>query len=496
MKTSLIANAVSNIPELVMVKTQLDTHAPNFGMTDNDFLQYFTLLLRAAATLDVSRGVQSSHARTHKVHSVDFIDGSYDDSIDDTDTYEVHAVTRNPKATLPLPTWKAISSDGRAIWDQLSDADKAAIIAAKPRSSPTNRSSAPRQAHVTDCNPADDSPDHPDDVDLASPPEPPDDNLIIHALTNNPNDNTAHHPPGSINRLLGKPGKHTGRKANNVHINTIRYNIHSKSTLSARCLIDRGANGSILGTQMRIIETYPHATVDITGIDDHELTAVPLGAGGTVVCSNHGFVIVIVRHGAILPTHKSILSSVQMEAFKIRVHDTSPTLGGLGTIATPEGYVIPLTFHHGLAYLADARPYTDHEWASLPHVFLTQETEWNPTKFDYVVPQDWYTKRHDPPVNAGLPYDDIGVFRLQHLSVHYAHFPTKPSFSLRTCIQSLITAANTAATRRSRRLLSFHPTRFLSPLMGSIHLRSPMMWIAIWMKKVKLCQRRQIPLQV
>ena len=45
MKTSLIANAVSNIPELVMVKTQLDTHAPNFGMTDNDFLQYFTLLL-------------------------------------------------------------------------------------------------------------------------------------------------------------------------------------------------------------------------------------------------------------------------------------------------------------------------------------------------------------------------------------------------------------------------------------------------------------------
>ena len=135
--------------------------------------------------------------------------------------------------------------------------------------------------------------------------------LLIHALTNNPNDNSTHHPPGSINRLLGKPGKHTGRKANNVQINTIRYNIHSKSTLSACCLIDRGANGSILGTQMRLIETYPHATVDITSIDDHELTAVPLGAGGTVVRSNHGFVIVIVRHGAILPTHKSILSLLE-----------------------------------------------------------------------------------------------------------------------------------------------------------------------------------------
>ena len=312
---------------------------------------------------------------------MDIIDGSYDDTIDNTDTYAVHAVTRNPKATLPLPTWKAISSDGRAIWDQLSNADKAAIIAAKPRSL-HNRSSAPRHAHVTDCNTPDDSSDPapPSDVDPASPTELPDDNLIIHALTNNPNDTSAHHPPGSINCLLGKPGKHTARKANHVHINTVWYNIHSKSTLSACCLIDRGANGSILGTQMRLIETYPHATVDITGIDDHELTAVPLGAGGTVVRSNHGFVIVIVRHGAILPTHKSILSSVQMEAFKIRVHDTLPTLGGLGTIATPEGYVIPLTFHHGLAYLAGARPYTDHEWTSLPHVFLTQETEWNPTK--------------------------------------------------------------------------------------------------------------------
>jgi len=238
---------------------------------------------------------------------VDIIDGSYDDTIDDTDTYEVHAVTRSPKATLPLWTWKAISSDGRAIWDQLSDANKAAIIAAKPGSSPNNWSSAPPQAHVTDCNPPDNSSDPapPSDVDPASPTELPDDNLIIHALTNNPNDNSAHHPPGSINRLLGKPGKHTARKANHVHINTVWYNIHSKSTLSARCLIDRGANGSILGTQMRLIETY------ITGIDDHELTAVPLGAGGTVVRSNHGFVIVIVRHGAILPTHKSILSLLE-----------------------------------------------------------------------------------------------------------------------------------------------------------------------------------------
>jgi len=71
-----------------------------------------------------------------------------------------------------------------------------------------------------------------------------------------------------------------------------------------------------------------------------------------------------------------------------------------------------------------------------------------------------------PPSTAGLPYDDIGVFRLQHLSVHYAHFPTKPSFSLRTRIQSLITAADTAATRRSRRLLSLPPDPVSVPIDG------------------------------
>jgi len=73
--------------------------------------------------------------------------------------YDIHATQQSPAATLPLPTWKAISPDRRAIWDQLTDADnlsasvgKAAIISAKPRipGSSSQCRPASRQAHLTD----------------------------------------------------------------------------------------------------------------------------------------------------------------------------------------------------------------------------------------------------------------------------------------------------------------------------------------------------------
>ena len=378
MKTSLLANAVSTIPDLVSVKTAMDTHFSNFGMTDNNFLQYFTLLLRTAATLDYKRGVESvsttSHHRT--IHMLEHAPYDDDDPTTSSLEYDIHATQRSPAATLPLPTWKAISPDGRAIWDQLTDADKAAIISAKPRIPGANsqRRPASRQAHLTDIS--NDIVDITDDIDQPPDDAPPSaDNLVINALTGNSTTPPDHqHPPGSINRLLGKPSNNKRRTANHLQFNALRYTIHAKSSAMNNCLVDRGANGCIIGSQMRVIETYPDCHVEITGIDNHELPAVPLGAAGMVVRSNHGHIIAIIRHGAILPTHKTILSSVQMESFKIVVNDVLPSVGGQGLITTPEGYIIPLMFRQGLPYVPGARPYTDTDWKSLPHVFLTQET--------------------------------------------------------------------------------------------------------------------------
>jgi len=475
MKTSLLANAVLTIPDLVSVKTAMDTHFSNFGMTDNDFLQYFTLLLRAAATLDYKRGVESvsttSHHRT--IHMLEHAPYDDDDPTTSSLEYDIHATQRSPAATLPLPTWKAISPNGRAIWDQLTDADKAAIISAKPRipGASSQQRPASRHAHLTDIS--NDIVDITEDSD--QPPDdapPPADNLVINALTGNSTTSPDHqHPPGSINRLLGKPSNSKRRTANHLQFNALRYTIHAKSSAMNNCLVDRGANGCIIGSHMRVIETYPDCHVDITGIDNHELPAVPLGAGGMVVCSNHGNIIAIIRHGAILPTHKTILSSVQMESFQIVVNNVSPSVGGQGLITTPKGYIIPLMFCQGLPNVPGARPYTDTDWKSLPHVFLTQETQWDPSNLDYTVPNDWFTTRHDPPINAGMPYDNIGNHRLLSLSVHYAHFPSKPSHTTMLCINRLIIAVETRrqiAVRNANDGATHPPALVSAPIDGEI----------------------------
>ena len=79
----------------------------------------------------------------------------------------------------------------------------------------------------------------------------------------------------------------------------------------------------------------------------------------------------------------SIHSPCQLEWYKNDVNDKSLHVpGGLQRIKTLEGYIIPLIIKDVLARLS-IRPYTDHEYESLPHVFLTSEIEWDPNALDH-----------------------------------------------------------------------------------------------------------------
>ena len=49
--------------------------------------------------------------------------------------------------------------------------------------------------------------------------------------------------------------------------------------------------------------------------------------------------------------------------------------------------MIPLTIKNGLARL-QMRPYTDKEWDTVPHVFFTSETEWEPSVLDHTLTDD------------------------------------------------------------------------------------------------------------
>ena len=55
----------------------------------------------------------------------------------------------------------------------------------------------------------------------------------------------------------------------------VTYKVSQHQSRSERgSLVDRGANGGIIGNDARIIHTYVHAKVDVTGIDNHELSSL------------------------------------------------------------------------------------------------------------------------------------------------------------------------------------------------------------------------------
>jgi hypothetical protein len=97
---------------------------------------------------------------------------------------------------------------------------------------------------------------------------------------------------------------------------------------------------------------------------------------------------------ALLNKGHSIHSPCQFESYKVTVDDKSVRAGGTQRIQTPDGYTIPLSIKDGLARL-DIRPYTDQEWDSLPHVFLTDEANWDPSVLDhqYNSFEEWYGNR-------------------------------------------------------------------------------------------------------
>ena len=131
---------------------------------------------------------------------------------------------------------------------------------------------------------------------------------------------------------------------------------------------------------MRVITTTDRR-VDISGIDNHQLTGLRIVTAGGVIPTQRGDVIGIFHQYASVPQGRSIHSCVKLESFGIRVYDRSKLLGGKQALVTPEGYVMPLDFENGLPYLP-MRPYTDTEWRTLPHVVFTSDVDWDPSSVD------------------------------------------------------------------------------------------------------------------
>ncbi len=159
------------------------------------------------------------------------------------------------------------------------------------------------------------------------------------------------------------------------HISGSTYNQQERS------LLDRGANGGMAGSNVRLIEET-NRTTDIVGIDDHKIQGLKLATVAGVVESTDGPVCLLMHQYAYLGKGKTIHSSGQIEHFGNDVNDKSKKVhGGMQRIHTIDGYTLPLNVRSGLAYM-DMRPPTDKELDTLPQIILTSGLDWDPSILD------------------------------------------------------------------------------------------------------------------
>ena len=62
--------------------------------------------------------------------------------------------------------------------------------------------------------------------------------------------------------------------------------------------MDVGANGHVAGNDVRVIAKHPDRTVEISGIDNHEITSILLVTAGGIVLTTSGEVILMMHQNA------------------------------------------------------------------------------------------------------------------------------------------------------------------------------------------------------
>ena len=454
---TLLQNSVADVPALNEVKRQLQiirVATRKYGETT--YTQYMHLLKHAATILDEKQSRRSSrYAYVHEQEDADYdnhdsgADTSHDDDHDHPTHYDVnrHRTQRvsnhNLEANLNRTQWKSLSPEAQKRWDEFSREEKEII---------TNPSSPAQTSDQNDAaGPSDKSPNR-----MAYRPPPPrtankhelttddtqdqpssnhDDTLDPHAyiamLTDVRKPADEHKPPGDVNRLLSANKNKTSTSKSRSAYMAVTYIASSHTRHRHGSLVDRGANGGIAGNDMTIIEDTGR-TVNISGIDDHQLTDLKIVTAGGVVQSQHGPIILVCNQYAYNPgAAKSIHSSPQLEHYKVKVDDRALAVGGKQCLKTLEGHVIPLDIHQGLPYLK-IRPFTKTEYDELEHCHVTSGTEWDPSVLDKNLSDDkrWYSKQpEERTLSRESKFDEFGDYKHRTADVHL-HNPTLQSHYL------------------------------------------------------------------
>ena len=154
---------------------------------------------------------------------------------------------------------------------------------------------------------------------------------------------------------------------NQAHI----YHVSKHSSSHYGSLIDRGANGGLAGSDVRILERTGR-TVSVTGIDNHELPGLDIVTCAALLHTNHGKVVLIMHEYAYYGRGNTIHSPGQIEWFQNTCDDKSFHVGGKQVINFLDGYSTPLQCRTGLMYMSLLGQPTDANLKTYPHVLLTE----------------------------------------------------------------------------------------------------------------------------
>ena len=347
-KRTMLQTAVHPLQELRQFKATAAMLKVHHGK-DIDYEGYISLLLSTASDYD-SKNLVSKNKR--QVYQHDMVDYD-DDVINNTESFDIDtpvdiiqafASNFRPRSSsngppdrvrMPKDKWFSLDQKTKELWDQIDDKQKAIILGyMKPGSFIPNNSnnrfpSKPPllpnrrnvnlhdmsaydflQAHIHDIELKED----PDDIPTENTPiiedtnpEPPD-TLLINAATGSKSTSL---PPGDIRRVMSKSSK---RMANLTYIE-YKVSYHKSACNQSFSLIDRGANGGVAGTDVRVIFKTGRM-VDIRGIDNHQCTNIDIGTVGGVVHTQKGYVIAIMHQYALLHKGSTIHSPCQLEWYK------------------------------------------------------------------------------------------------------------------------------------------------------------------------------------
>ena len=390
-RVTFLESAVEPVPDLRHVKitdnvlqAQLDSSRPI------SYRSYFDLLKDAAFHLDqaTKRGNKVRHTNVH-------FSGPHDEdehqnlSSDDPQVIQQEDVCSEPpeplsysvfqshfqgsstsntqKIFLPKPIWEKLSKDQQQM---IIDHNRSLPKSGSSHLSTPNKSPSPLPHKPTPQQTAKSQQVHTHKsdegtADTASFETTPSDPLLAMVYQSI---NTSDDDASDITKVL------SAKRSRQIQVCKRYLFQHANHTNNQ--LVDCGANGGLAGSDMRVIHKT-HCKINISGIDNHDVTGLDVVTAATLLNTSLGKVIGIFNEYAYLGKGSSIHSSGQLEWFKTNVDETSVKVGGTQLINTLDGYSVPLLIKDDLAYATSLGRPTDQDMDTYPHVFITSPDEWD-----------------------------------------------------------------------------------------------------------------------